>query len=109
MTMQTRLAGMRPSNGAVSIIAIIFACGAAALWLLPRALPTVALQQRASRDVVLARADSCLAVHRRTRADGPTAVRCHGRDSVRWIGELAGGGQAARSAVASGQGITPCV
>src|SRR4051812_27675643 len=101
MTMQTRLAGMRPSNVAAGIIAIIFACGAAALWLLPRALPTVALQQRVTRDVVLARADSFFGVHRLTPADARTAVRFHGNDSLRTFVELAGGGHDSLNALAS--------
>ena len=92
---------------AVAIAALAVAAAATALWLFPRALPVIALEQRLTRDVALARADSFFRAHELAPARARTAVRFQGNDSLTTFIGLAGGGHDSLNARVRGQDVAP--
>src|SRR5918997_2179466 len=95
------------SRYAAIIGAIAIAAMAVAVWLFPRALPIVALEQSLTRDVVLARADSFFRAHELAPSGARTAVQFQGDDSVRTFVELAGGGHDSLNALVRGDDVAP--
>ena len=95
-----------PSRVAL-VAGIAVAAAAIAVWLYPRALPVVALQQSLTRDVALARADSFFRAHSLTPPYARTAVRFQGDDSLRTFVELAGGGTDSLNALVRGDDVAP--
>src|SRR5438270_1982642 len=89
----------------VAIVAIVAA--ATALWLFPRALPIVALDQRITRESALTIADSFFRTHDIAPADARRAVRFQGHDSLRTYVELAGGGHDSLAALVRGRDVAP--
>ncbi len=98
---------MRSSRIALVIAAVAIGAAATALWLFPRAMPIIALEQSLTRDVALARADSFFRTHRIAPTAARTAVRFHGNDSLRTYVELAGGGHDSLNALVRGRDIAP--
>ena len=88
--------------GVVSIVA-----AATAVWLFPRALPIVALEQSLTREVALARADSFFRAHSLAPAGARTAVRFQRNDSLLTFVQLAGGGHDSLNALVRGDDIAP--
>jgi len=91
----------------VIVAGIAVAAAAIAIWLFPRAVPIVALQQSLTRDVALARADSFFRAHSLAPAGARTAVRFQGDDSLRTFVELGGGGLDSLNALVRGDDIAP--
>lgn len=81
------------------LASILVVCGAIALWLFPRALPTVALEQRLSRPLALQRADSFFRAHDLAAGTSRVAVRFESRDSLVTFIELGAGGKDTLDAV----------
>ena len=98
---------MRPRAVASVIAAVALAAAATAVWLFPRALPIVALEQKVTRDDALTRADSFFRVHALAPAGARTAVRFQGNDSLRTYVELAGGGHDSLNALVRGRDVAP--
>src|SRR5688572_6977235 len=92
---------------AAIVAGIALAAVAVAIWLYPRALPLVALQQSLTRDVALARADSFFRAHSLAPAGARTAVRFQGDGSLRTFVELAGGGLDSLNALVRGDDVAP--
>src|SRR5918992_2658324 len=101
----SHLRPMRPRFAIVAGIAV--AAAAIAVWLFPRALPIVALEQSLTRDVALVRADSFFRAHSIAPARARTAVRFKGNDSLRTFVELAGGGHDSLNALVRGDDVAP--
>ncbi len=74
------------------LTAITLAAGGVAAWLFPRALPTLALHQRLTRQEALARADSFFRAHDLAPPGARMAVRFESNDSLETYVELSGGG-----------------
>ena len=89
----------------VGIIGV--AAAAIAVWLFPRALPIVALEQSLTRDVALARADSFFRAHSLAPTGARTAVRFQDNDFLRTFVELAGGGHDSLNALVRGDDVAP--
>ena len=100
---------MRISRLAVLILVVGLVAAAIAVWLFPRALPIVALEQALTRQVALARADSFFRHHSLAPAGARTAVQFHGNDSLRTFVELAGGGPDSLNALVRGDDVAPFV
>jgi membrane protease YdiL (CAAX protease family) len=98
---------MRSSRIALVIAAVAIGAAATAVWLFPRAMPIVALEQSLTRDVALTRADSFFRAHQIAPANARTAVRFHGNDSLRTFVELAGGGHDSLNALVRGRDVAP--
>ena len=94
---------------AAGITAVAVAAAATAIWLFPRALPIVAMEQTLTRDVALARADSFSRAHDLSVAGARTAVRFQGNDSLTTYIELAGGGHDSLNALVRGRDIAPFI
>jgi hypothetical protein len=77
----------------------------AAVWLFPRAMPTLSLGQHMSRQSALARADSFFAAHGLAPDSARRAVRFQGYDSLQTFVDLAGGGRDTLNALASGKDV----
>ncbi|HEX7122499.1 MAG TPA: type II CAAX endopeptidase family protein, partial [Gemmatimonadaceae bacterium] len=77
----------------LALASIGLICAAVALWLFPRALPTLALDQRMSRQLALQRADSFFRAHEMAGNASRTAVRFETNDSLMIFVELAAGGK----------------
>jgi len=77
----------------------------AAVWLFPRAMPTLSLGQHMSRQAALARADSFFAVHALAPDSARRAVRFQGYDSLQTFVDLAGGGRDTLNALAEGKDV----
>ncbi|HYN80462.1 MAG TPA: CPBP family intramembrane glutamic endopeptidase [Gemmatimonadaceae bacterium] len=92
---------------AVAIAVLAIAAVATALWLFPRALPVIELEQKVTRDVALARADSFFRAHDLAPARARTAVRFQGNDSLTTFIGLAGGGHDSLNALVRGQDVAP--
>ena len=93
----------------VMIAAVAVTAAATAIWLFPRALPIVAMEQTLTRDVALARADSFFHAHELAPAGARTAVRFQGNDSLTTYIELAGGGHDSLNALVRGRDIAPFI
>jgi hypothetical protein len=105
-----RAAGSKRSSTFAVVIAVVaIAAAATALWLFPRALPIVALQQTLTRDVARARADSFFRAHELAPAGARTAVRFQGNDSLGTYVELAGGGHDSLNALVRGRDVAPFI
>ena len=89
------------------IATVAVAAAATAVWLFPRALPIVAMEQTLTRDVALARADSFFRAHDLAVPGARTAVRFQGNDSLTTYIELAGGGHDSLNALVRGRDIAP--
>src|SRR6476659_10141627 len=100
---------MRSSRIALVIAAVAIGAAATAVWLFPRAMPIVALDQSLTRDVALTRADSFFRAHQIAPANARTAVRFHGNDSLRTFVELAGGGHDSLNALVRGRDVAPFI
>ncbi|HEX2281646.1 MAG TPA: CPBP family intramembrane glutamic endopeptidase, partial [Thermomicrobiales bacterium] len=96
-----------PSRFAVLVATVAVLAAAVAVWLFPRALPVVALEQSLSRDAALARADSFFRVHSLAPTGARTAVAFHADDSLRTFIELAGGGPDSLNALVRGDDVAP--
>jgi hypothetical protein len=92
---------------AIVIAAVAVASAATALWLFPRAMPILALEQSITRDIALTRADSFFRAHELAPAGARTAVRFQGSDSLRTFVELAGGGHDSLNALVRGKDVAP--
>jgi len=92
---------------ALLVVAVGIVAAAIALWLFPRALPLVALEQSLTRDVALARADSFFRAHALAPANARTAVRFRSNDSLRVFVELGGGGRDTLNALVRGDDVAP--
>jgi hypothetical protein len=80
---------------------------ATALWLFPRALPIVSLQQSLTRDAALVRADSFFRAHALAPSSARRALHFEGNDSLRTFVELAAGGADSLNALVRGRDIAP--
>ena len=100
---------LRSSTFAAAAAAVAIVAAATAVWLFPRALPIVALEQSVTRDVALARADSFFRAHELAPAGAHTAVRFRGNDSLRTFVELAGGGHDSLNALVRGRDVAPFI
>jgi membrane protease YdiL (CAAX protease family) len=100
-------AAMRFSRFAIVAGVVSIAAAATAVWLFPRALPIVALEQSLTREVALARADSFFRAHSLAPSGARTAVRFQRNDSVLTFVELAGGGHDSLNALVRGDDIAP--
>src|ERR1017187_1894580 len=89
------------------IASLALAAAALAVWLFPRALPTLAVEQKLTRSLALQRADSFF----RARAPQPvgarTALRFTASDSVVTFVDLAGGGHDTLNALVRGHDVAP--
>jgi hypothetical protein len=101
--------GPRSSAFFVAIAAVAIAAAATALWLFPRALPLVALEQTLTRDDARARADSFFRAHGLAPPGARTAVRFEGNDSLDTFVELAGGGHDSLNALVRGRDVAPFI
>jgi hypothetical protein len=90
---------------AASVAAVAIAATATAVWLFPRALPIVALQQTLTRDAARVRADSFFRAHDLAPTGARTAVRFQGNDSLGTYVELAGGGHDSLNALVRGRDV----
>ncbi|MEO5815789.1 MAG: hypothetical protein ABIT20_10965, partial [Gemmatimonadaceae bacterium] len=97
----------RGTRIALLIAAVAIGAAATGLWLFPRALPIIALEQTLTRDVALSRADSFFRAHQIAPSGARTAVRFHGNDSLRTFVELAGGGHDSLNALVRGRDVAP--
>ena len=91
--------------GVIASVAVVAA--ATALWLFPRALPIVSLQQTLTRDVALVRADSFFRAHSLAPSSARRVVHFQGNDSLRTFVELAAGGADSLNALVRGRDIAP--
>lgn len=93
----------------IALAIAVFAAGAGALaaWLFPRALPTVAVGQRLTRSLALARADSFFRARTPPLAHSRTAVRFTASDSLVTFVDLTGGGHDSLSALVRGTDVAP--
>ena len=98
---------MRSSRVVLVIAAVAIAAAAVALWLFPRALPIIAVEQTLTRDGALARADSFFRAHALAPAGARTVVRFEANDSLTTFVELAGGGHDSLDALVHGRDIAP--
>src|SRR5687767_4835500 len=98
---------MRFSRFAILAGVVSIAAAATAVWLFPRALPIVALEQSLTREVALARADSFFRAHSLAPSGARTAVRFQRNDSLLTFVELAGGGHDSLNALVRGDDIAP--
>jgi membrane protease YdiL (CAAX protease family) len=98
---------MRGSRIALVVAAVAVGAAATAVWLFPRAMPIIALEQSVTRDVALSRADSFFRAHQLAPSGARTAVRFHGNDSLRTFVELAGGGHDSLNALVRGRDVAP--
>ena len=100
---------MTPSHssraGIIASVAVVAA--ATALWLFPRALPIVSLQQTLTRDAALARADSFVRAHDLAPSSARRVLHFAGNDSLRTFVELAAGGADSLNALVRGRDIAP--
>ena len=96
---------MRTRTITVGIATVAVAAAATAVWLFPRALPILALDQNLTRDVALARADSFFRAHALAPVGARTAVRFRGSDSLNTFVELAGGGHDSINALVRGRDV----
>src|ERR1035437_8480653 len=91
----------------LAIAALALAAGALAIWLFPRALPTVAVKQRMTRSLALQRPRS----FSRARAPPPpgarTALQFTAGDSVITFVDLMGGGHDTLNALVRGHDVAP--
>ena len=92
-----------------AIAAFAIAAGVVAAWLFPRALPTVAVQQRITRSLALQRADSFFRARAPRPADARTAVQFTARDSLVTFVDLAGGGHDTLNVLIRGRDVAPFV
>ena len=90
-----------------AIAAFAIAAGVIATWLFPRALPTVAIQQRLTRSLALQRADSFFRARAPRQADARTAVQFTSKDSLVTFVDLAGGGHDTLNALIRGRDVAP--
>ena len=91
--------------GVIASVAVVAA--ATALWLFPRALPIVSLQQTLTRDAAVARADSFFHAHSLAPSSARRVVHFQGNDSLRTFVELAAGGADSLNALVRGRDIAP--
>ena len=91
----------------LAIAAFALAAGALALWLFPRALPTVAVEQRLTRSLALQRADSFFRARAPQPASARTALRFTAGDSLVTFVDLAGGGHDTLNALIRGRDVAP--
>jgi hypothetical protein len=96
---------MRRNVAAVAAFAL--AAAALAVWLFPRALPTIAVDQRLTRTLALQRADSFFRVRAPQGAAARTAVRFASSDSLITFVDLAGGGHDTLNALIRGRDVAP--
>ena len=89
------------------IAAVALTAAVTAVWLFPRALPIVALEQSLTRDIARARADSFFRVHGLAPSGARMAVHFQGNDSLRTFVELAGGGADSLNALVRGRDVAP--
>lgn len=97
----------RAARIALVVAAVAIGAAATGIWLFPRALPIIALEQSLTRDVALARADSFFRAHQLAPSGARTAVRFHGDDALRTFVELAGGGHDSLNALVRGRDVSP--
>lgn len=91
----------------LALAALALAAGALAVWLFPRALPTVAVAQRMTRSLALVRADSFFRAHAPQPSGARTALRFTASDSVVTFVDLAGGGHDTLNALVRGHDVAP--
>lgn len=84
---------------------ILVVCSGIALWLFPRALPTLALEQHLSRPLALQRADSFFRAHDLAAQATRVAVRFESRDSLLTFIELGAGGKDTLDAMLRGEDV----
>ncbi|HTR78722.1 MAG TPA: CPBP family intramembrane glutamic endopeptidase, partial [Gemmatimonadaceae bacterium] len=92
---------------AASLAALAIAGVALGVWLFPHAFPTVALQQRVTRRLVLQRADSFFAANAIAPSRARTAVRFESDDALMTFVELAAGGDDTLNALVRGRDVAP--
>jgi membrane protease YdiL (CAAX protease family) len=110
MTEQSGQSEVRPTHStglAIAVAAVAIVAAGTAVWLFPRALPIVALDQRITRESALATADSFFRTHDIAPAEARRAVRFQGHDSLRTYVELAGGGHDSLAALVRGRDVAP--
>jgi hypothetical protein len=91
----------------LAIATLALAAGALAVWLFPRALPTVAVEQHLTRSLALQRADSFFRARAPQPAGARTALRFTAGDSVITFVDLMGGGHDTLNALVRGHDVAP--
>src|ERR1019366_3927242 len=91
----------------VAIATFALTAAALALWLFPRALPTVAVEQKLTRSLALERADSFFRAVAPQPAGARTALRFTASDSVITLVDLMGGGHDTLNALVRGHDVAP--
>src|ERR1019366_7309621 len=91
----------------LAIAALALTAAALALWLFPRALPTVAVEQKLTRSLALQRADSFFRAVAPQPAGARTALRFTASDSVITLVDLMGGGHDTLNALVRGHDVAP--
>src|SRR5687768_12108722 len=89
------------------VVAVALVAAAIAVWLFPRAFPTIALEQSLTREVARARADSFARAHGLVDKGTRTAVHFEGDNSLRTFIDLVGGGPDTLSALVRGKDAAP--
>src|SRR5689334_21036347 len=90
---------------AVLLLIITVVAAAAAMWLFPRALPLLAIQDRIGRDEALQRADSFIVANKLAPDSARRAIEFTSDDSLRTFIELAGGGKDTLDALIRGRDV----
>src|ERR1035437_23630 len=91
----------------LAIAALALAAGALAIWLFPRALPTVAVEQRMTRSLALQRADSFFHARAMQPPGARTALQFTAGDSLITFVDLMGGGHDTLNALVRGHDVAP--
>jgi membrane protease YdiL (CAAX protease family) len=91
----------------LAIAALGLAAGGIAIWLFPRALPTVAVEQQLTRSLALQRADSFFRARAPQPAGARTALRFTAGDSLITFVDLMGGGHDTLNALVRGHDVAP--
>jgi hypothetical protein len=89
----------------IILVGVTLAAGALAAWLFPRALPTIVLSHRITRDEALQRADAFFRAHDIAPPRARTAVRFRQDDSLMTFVDLVGGGRDTLDALARGRDV----
>jgi hypothetical protein len=87
------------------LAAIGLAASGLAVWLFPRAMPTLALHQQLTRQAALQRADSFFQSHDLAPVGARHAVRFESNDSLQTYVDLAGGGRDTLKALLAGHDV----
>ena len=89
----------------LALAATILVAGSFAAWLFPRAIPTVVLDQRLTRQLALQRADSFFRAHDLAPPAPRAAVRFQADDSLLIFVDLAAGGKDTLEALVRGHDV----